>query len=122
MGNTYLSERTQFLRMGEYSSRYLNINCGAPQGSIYFILYINDLCKVSSILKPTLFTDDTNLFCSGLDLQTLIQDVTTDFNKIKLWFNINKLSLNMNKTKFMYFGNRANNAEITISMYVTNII
>ena len=38
-----------------------------------FILYINDICNASSILKFILFADDTNVFYSGVDIQTLCE-------------------------------------------------
>ena len=54
------------------NSDYMNVLCGVPQGSILrpilFILYINDMCNVSPLLKPILYADDTNLFYSGKDI------------------------------------------------------
>lgn len=115
----YLSERTQFPRMGKYSSKCLNINCGVLAGTVlaqtFLKIHFNDLRKVSSLSYCFRY----DLFCSGL--QMLIQDVTTEFNKMKMWFIINQLSLNMNKTKSMHFGNRVINVEITILMDGTNI-
>lgn len=68
-----------------------------------FILYINDICRVSMILKLVLFADDTDVFCSEENLQQLLEVVTTEMSKLKRWLKINKLSLNLNKTKFLLF-------------------
>ena len=58
----------QFVCYNEFHSDLLNISCGVPQGSILvpklFILYINDLCNISRLVKYILFADDTNLFCA----------------------------------------------------------
>ncbi len=57
------------------------------------------------MLKFVFFADDKNIFCSGGNLQQLLQVVTTEIKKLKRWFEENKLSLNLNKTKFMFLGN-----------------
>ncbi len=82
-------------------------------GPKLFILYISYVCHVSETLKPVLFADDTNLFCSGNDLQkqTLVM---TELNKLKSWFNINKLSLNLSNTKIMHFCNWKSNIQIKV--------
>ena len=55
----------------------MNVLCGVPQGSILgpivFIglLYLNNMCNVSTLLKPVLFADDTNLFYSCKDINVL---------------------------------------------------
>ena len=105
---SYLSNRKQFVKLGDYCSSCLDIVCGVPQGSVLgpklFILYINDICKVSKLLKLVLFADDTNIFCSGDDLAELLKDLTEEIIKLKNWFDYNKLSLNLAKTKIMLFG------------------
>ena len=105
---SYLADRKQAVQVGNYTSKKRDITCGVPQGSILgpilFILYISDICKVSRNMKFVLFADDTNMICSGDDLQQLLKEITQELNKLKDWFDSNKLSLNLNKTKILFFG------------------
>ena len=82
-------------------SDYMKIMCGVPQGSILgpllFILYINDIVKVSTVLNPVLFADDTSLFHAHTDFDTLIKEINEELQKITTWFHTNKLSLNKKK-------------------------
>lgn len=106
---SYLTGRQQYVKMGENASGYLDIGCGVPQGSVLgprlFILYINDIFQVSTLLKLILFADDTNIFYSNDDYNNLIHNINNELMKLKTWMDINKLSLNLSKTKVMFFGN-----------------
>ncbi len=83
---------------------------------MHCILYINDICNVSKILKLALFADDTNIFCSGDNLQEILQVLTSEMGKLKGWFDRNKLSLNLSKTKIVLFGNYKINAQVHIQV------
>ncbi len=65
------------------------------------------LCNVSTLLKPILFADDTNLFYSGKDIDELCRVVSMELDKLCIWFQVNKLSLNTSKTNFMVFTNKS---------------
>uniref|UniRef100_A0A3Q3KL62 Reverse transcriptase domain-containing protein n=1 Tax=Monopterus albus TaxID=43700 RepID=A0A3Q3KL62_MONAL len=122
---SYLTQRRQFVRLGEYQSSELNIVCGVPQGSVLgpklFILYINDICKVSETVKMVLFADDTTIWASDENLQQLSVRVSEEFGKIKKWCDNNLLSLNLEKTKYMVFGNRRPHNELQLRIGGANI-
>ena len=88
--SNYLTNRRQYVQINEYASDFLNIRCGVPQGSILgpnlFILYINDICKVSDIAKFVLFADDTNILCTGHDIQYLSSCVCKVLEELNIWF------------------------------------
>lgn len=72
---------------------------------IKLILYINYISNVSNRLKYVAFLDDTNLFCSGKNLEMHRHTEEKELHVSKHWFSVNKLSLNVNKTKYIIFGN-----------------
>ena len=73
-----------------------------PQGSVLgpklFILYINDICNVSTNFKFILFADDTNMFYSNRDIADLVLLTNIKLEKLRVWFAVNRLSLNISKT------------------------
>ena len=104
---SYLSNRKQYVVHIDISSNFQYIKCGVPQGSILgpllFLLYINDLINTTPVLSFVLFADDSNIFYSHRSLNTLINILNNELPKLSLWFQCNKLSLNIAKTNFIYF-------------------
>ena len=76
-----------------------------PQGSILgpilFIMYVNDMHTVSSLMKCKIFADDTNFLYTGNDISEICKTVSKELDKLSSWFMANKLSLNVSKTNFM---------------------
>ena len=50
-----------------------------------------------------MFADDTNLFCSGKDLQELESIVNAQLTGVQEWLTLNQLTLNIKKSKFIIF-------------------
>ena len=68
---------------------------------------------IMPLLTYILFADDTNLFYSHKNLNTLTTTLNCEVDKVSKWFKCNKLSLNINKTCCIYFShNRSHNAPI----------
>ena len=108
-----LSQRKQYVDFDGIKSKTSRITYGVPQGSILgpllFLLYINDLSKVSSVLFSLLFTDDSNMFATGKDPNELIKNTNEEIKKILNWLDIKQLILNVKKTHFMVVrGSRRN--------------
>ena len=118
---------TAFSMFQTWNSECLNVKCGVPRGSILgpalFILYVNDMCNVSKSLKSILFADDANLFYAGKNLTEVCKLVSRELNilHIILWFQVNKLSLNVAKTNFMIFGNKRYEENYMVSIDGINI-
>ena len=95
----------------------LNVSCGVTQGSILgpklMIMYINDICKVSQVLKYILFADDTNLLCCDRDVNERVP-INGGLEQLQTWFYVNRLCLNMSKTNYIIFGNRRITAYICV--------
>ena len=100
---SYLSNRKQFITYDDKQTNIETITCGVPQGSILgpllFIIFVNDLHKVTNYLDPIMFADNTNLFYSLKNIKTLFQIVNSELKVVNEWFLANNLSLNTKKKK-----------------------
>ena len=63
-----------------------------------------------------MFADDTNLFYSHEDINTLFSDVNEEIKKIEQWFKANKLSLNIKKTKCPLFNKNSSKDDIPLKL------
>ena len=117
---SYLSNRYQMVKYHNVLSEKSKIICGVPQGSIIgpvlFLLYINDIHRVSEKLSFVMFADDTNIFIKGCDLNNIISILNSELKNISTWFQANQLSLNVSKTHYMIFSNCRAKAHSTVNI------
>jgi len=85
------------------------INIGIPQGSILgpllFIIFVNCLPDAVNC-KTIMYADDTTLLCTADNADDLTLQLESNLGEVANWFNVNKLTLNLDKTKLMVFGTR----------------
>ena len=121
----YLKDPQQFISFENNSAKKVTITCGVPQGSILgpllLLLYVNDLHHASKVLNSIMFVDDTNLFFSHSDINLLFEKMNKELTNVSNWFNANKLSLNVKKTKFSFFHKSSKKDNILLRLPNLNI-
>lgn len=104
----YLSGRQQCVKIDNILSSDLPVRMGVPQGSILgpvlFLIYINDLIKLSPAKGRIIsYADDTVLLFSEKTWNDVFEAAQTGFNNVALWLRNNYLTLNTDKTKYIAF-------------------
>ena len=109
---SYLSQRSQFLKMDNFSSSLTSPNSGVPQscvlGPILFPLYTSPMCSI--IVQHDLlfhqFVDDITLFTevSHPDPSPTLLKLSSCLSILNSWFFQNQLKLNPTKSEVMFVG------------------
>lgn len=131
---SYLKERLQCVEVSRicpktkletiYVSEPRNTKHGVPQGSVLgpplFLIYINDLPKVTTN-KMVLFADDSTAVIKCTNKNDYEQDINTALQNIINWLHNNNLVINLNKTKIMHFHQRSEHPNVHIDYHGCNI-
>jgi len=109
---SYLNNRKQFTAVNGSESSLKNITHGVPQGSILgpllFLLFINDLTHSSTYFKYILFADDSTLSTTFNETESniAVQTINSELKHVSKWLKVNKISINIDKTKYILFSYR----------------
>lgn len=106
--HSYLNGRVQRVVVDKWISDDCAVNIGVPQGSVLgptlFLIFINDLCKISlSNGRIYTFADDTALLFYGNTWEEVYNYAQMGFTKVTNWLYNNLLTLNTEKTKYITF-------------------
>ena len=122
---SYLQNRQQFSFVNGVASSYKTVNTGVPQGSILgpllFLLYTNDLGRITNKIK--LFADDTNLFLCSTTRDALESEANNYLSLISKWMIANRLTININKTCYTLLSRQNKNQQQNLFINIdSNII
>ena len=102
-----LSDRTQCVKIGGSTSKQATTTFGVPQGSVLwpllFFVYISDIHKSDSEASFHPFADDASLSFTNKNVRRLEAKVNTSPEKITIWLKANKLTLNIDISKLLFF-------------------
>lgn len=104
---SYLTGRKQCVSVGDAKSQFEEVGIGVPQGSVLgpvlFLIYINDVCDLPLFGSTALFADDTGIFYSNERVCENVLNMNADMVRVRDFLDVNRLTLNVGKTKAMHF-------------------
>ena len=106
--HSYLSGRSQRVKIDKYLSDELPIAYGVPQGSVLaptlFLVFINDLCNIKlNAGNIVSFADDTAITFFDNSWSSLQTTAQKGFDAVRSWLMSHSLTLNASKTKLISF-------------------
>lgn len=114
---SYLSDRKQFVKIGNCKSANTEMKVGVPQGSVlgptFFNIFFNDIFYFIQKCTLTAYADDSQIFAANKELDLIKTDLTFDLSKMKHWFDNNYMQINPSKAKALVLA-RSNSQVLSI--------
>ena len=79
---------------------------------------MNDISRSSDILFSILFADDTSVFIEGTYFDYICEVLNNELEKVNIWINTNKLTINLLKAHYMMFHRTRIKHGHNITMYI----
>ena len=105
---SYLTNRTQRVKIGSTYSSPQHILIGVRQGSVLgpllFNIFINDLFYMELESEICNFADDTTIYACDTDVEAVMIRLENDLQGLMQWFTNNGMSANPSKFQIMFLG------------------
>ena len=122
---SYLSDRTQRVQFQQAMSEPLTMTSGVPQGSILgpllSILYMNDLPLEMEHCELDMYADDSTLESAEKTVEGLENNLSSDMANVERWCSLNKMVLNIKKTKAMLISTYQKLRRLTVKTLSINV-
>ena len=104
---SFLSERSQYVKINNSTSKNHKVTSGVPQGSVLgptlFIYFINDLPNVNHNSNIKIFADDTKAY-NSIKNQEDVNNLQNVIDEMFLWTQKWLLKFNKDKCKILHIG------------------
>ena len=124
---SYLSNRTQSVRIQDIDSSAKTLLYGVPQGSVLgpilfslFFAPLEDVIRAHE-LDAMMYADDTQLYItigSSDQRPTSLSKLDLCINDIMIWCTVNGLTCNPDKTEIVHFTSRFSNSEVIVDINI----
>ncbi|XP_075162711.1 uncharacterized protein LOC142235341 [Haematobia irritans] len=124
--SSYLSDRYQYVRIGDRQSQVRLVNRGVPQGSILgpllFSLYSNDLPTQVRHCRMRMYADDVQLYigCEPSSIGSCEALLNEDLGRISMWAQANGLTINPMKSKCLVIKGRTVRSRVNVDIRIDN--
>ena len=119
--SSYLSNRKQRVRIGNFYSLWHAILVGVPQGSILgpllFNIFLSDLFLLISDTDIVNYADDNTPYFCQLDSGLVADSLEISSTKLLAWFSNNRMKANPDKYHFLLTGKK----ELALNINQTQI-
>ena len=123
---SYLKDRSQFVKVDSTISHIAHVSIGIPQGSVLvpvlFLLFINDLPKVINNSLITMFADYVTLYATGNDVSHIQSTLQGDLECVLPWFRKNRLFVNPSKSSYLLVGTPQRTKHHSLLIKINGII
>ena len=119
---SYLTNCFQYVQYENGNSGLLKVKTGIPQcsmlGPLLFRILINDFGNCSTKFQFLVYADGTTMYFNLNDFPLINREVeiNSELEKVNTWLKLNKLAINVDKSKCMFFHKRRAITPLKFSM------